>query len=72
MQQNSLEDFSNILKNFRKAEDLTLDTLSKYLGVSDVYVSKLENGKRFPSKNILFGMYCLWINLKCMMILKNY
>ncbi|HCZ6512879.1 TPA: XRE family transcriptional regulator, partial [Staphylococcus aureus] len=28
MQQNSLEDFSNILKNFRKAEDLTLDTLS--------------------------------------------
>lgn len=54
MQQNSLEDFSNILKNFRKAEDLTLDTLSKYLGVSDVYVSKLENGKRFPSKNILF------------------
>ncbi|HDJ6616178.1 TPA: helix-turn-helix transcriptional regulator, partial [Staphylococcus aureus] len=50
MQQNSLEDFSNILKNFRKAEDLTLDTLSKYLGVSDVYVSKLENGKRFPSK----------------------
>ncbi|HAZ5069718.1 helix-turn-helix transcriptional regulator [Staphylococcus aureus] len=54
MQQNSLEDFSNILKNFRKEEDLTLDTLSKYLGVSDVYVSKLENGKRFPSKNILF------------------
>ncbi|HDJ6490298.1 TPA: XRE family transcriptional regulator, partial [Staphylococcus aureus] len=29
MQQNSLEDFSNILKNFRKEEDLTLDTLSK-------------------------------------------
>ncbi|EYJ15915.1 hypothetical protein V322_02713, partial [Staphylococcus aureus F19466] len=28
MQQNSLEDFSNILKNFRKEEDLTLDTLS--------------------------------------------
>ena len=54
MQQNSLEDFSNILKKFRKEEDLTLDTLSKYLGVSDVYVSKLENGKRFPSKNILF------------------
>lgn len=72
MQQNSLEDFSNILKNFRKAEDLTLDTLSKYLGVSDVYVSKLENGKRFPSKIFYFGMYCLWINLKCMMILKNY
>lgn len=72
MQQNSLEDFSNILKNFRKAEDLTLDTLSKYLGVSDVYVSKLENGKRFHLKIFYFGMYCLWINLKCMMILKNY
>ena len=58
MQQNSLEDFSNILKNFRKAEDLTLDTLSKYLGVSDVYVSKLENGKRFPSKKY-FILVCI-------------
>lgn len=33
MKQNSLEDFSNILKKFRKEEDLTLVTLSKYLGV---------------------------------------
>ncbi len=39
MQQNSLEDFQTFFKNFRKEEDLTLDTLSKYLGVSDVYVS---------------------------------
>ena len=71
MQQNSLEDFQTFLK-ILETEDLTLDTLSKYLGVSDVYVSKLENGSTFHLKIFYFGMYCLWINLKCMMILKNY
>lgn len=62
MEKESLEIFANILKDFRKNENITLNDLSKYLGVSDVYVSKLENAKRFPSKKILFN-YLLFMEI---------
>lgn len=47
--------FSNLLKNIRLKENISVNNLSKLSGVSNAYISKLENNKRkFPTIRTLF------------------
>ena len=50
------ENFSAILRNFRKAQNLSLDALGKEIGISNQAVSLLEKGKRSPSFEILLAL----------------
>ncbi|MBM6084798.1 helix-turn-helix domain-containing protein [Staphylococcus epidermidis] len=47
--------FSKILKNYRLTDNISVNNLSKLSGVSNAYISKLENNKRkFPSIRTIF------------------
>ncbi|MGX0020279.1 transcriptional regulator with XRE-family HTH domain [Staphylococcus hominis] len=47
--------FSKILKNYRLTDNISVNNLSKLSGVSNAYISKLENDKRkFPSIRTIF------------------
>lgn len=48
------KEFANIIKEIRSKYEFTLQEFGKILGVSDVYVSRIEKGQRFPSKKVLF------------------
>ncbi|WP_418129166.1 helix-turn-helix transcriptional regulator [Staphylococcus sp. HKU1] len=50
------EEFAKIIKETRLSGGVTLDDLAKFVGVSDVYISRIENAKRFPSKKVLFPL----------------
>lgn len=49
--------FGEILKNYREAKNMSLSELHRKTGVSQPYLSQLENGKK-PSKKIIFKL--LW------------
>lgn len=47
--------FSKLLKDIRLQENISVNNLSKLSGVSNAYISKLENNKRkFPTTRTLF------------------
>lgn len=47
--------FSKLLKDIRLQENISVNNLSKLSGVSNAYISKLENNKRkFPTTKTLF------------------
>ncbi|MBS4201857.1 helix-turn-helix transcriptional regulator [Bacillus sp. FJAT-49732] len=49
-----VEEFGEYIKKFRKQRNLTIRQLELYSGVSNSYLSQLENGKRgIPSAEIL-------------------
>lgn len=45
--------FGQLLKKLREEKGFSITTLSKRSGVSQPYISQLENGKRNPSPEIL-------------------
>ncbi len=45
--------FGTLLKSLRKKRDLSIKNLSKHLNVNYTYISKMENGRSLPSKDIL-------------------
>lgn len=47
------EEFGKYLRKLRKDRDLTLVELSKITGVSNPYISQIENGKFTPSPEVL-------------------
>lgn len=47
--------FSEILKNYRTSNNISVNNLAKLSGVSNAYISKLENDKRkFPSIRTIY------------------
>ncbi|MDC4239864.1 helix-turn-helix domain-containing protein [Clostridium tertium] len=48
--------FANRLINFRNDLNLNKKEMSQYLDVSESYYNLIENGKREPSKNILYTL----------------
>lgn len=47
--------FSKLLKDIRLEENISVNNLSKLSGVSNAYISKLENDKRnFPTIRTLY------------------
>ena len=45
--------FSKLLKDIRLQENISVNNLSKLSGVSNAYISKLENNKRkFPTRTL--------------------
>lgn len=47
------ENLGQLIKEKRKAVDLTLNELSACSGVSPSYLGRIENGERFPSAAVL-------------------
>lgn len=50
---NEVEDFGSFIKGIRKSKGLTLAELSEESGVSQPFLSQIENNKRKPSSEIL-------------------
>ena len=61
--------FSKLLKDIRLEENISVNNLSKLSGVSNAYISKLENDKRnFPTIRTL---YLLLAGLKTQNLMIN-
>ena len=58
------KEFANIIKDIRSKYEFTLQEFGETLGVSDVYVSRIEKGQRFPSKKVLFVILFFLDNFK--------
>lgn len=54
---NQVRNFGEFMKNLRKERGLTLAELSKESGVSQPFLSQIENNKRRPSPEILKKLY---------------
>lgn len=48
---------NRVLKYLRIAHDYSMSDLSKKLGISQPYISKLENGSKYPSDEVI-EKYC--------------
>ena len=44
----------NFLKKIRKDKDIKVVTLAKQIGISQPYISNIENGKRTVTKELFF------------------
>lgn len=52
-----IDDINNVLKNLRKIKGFTLRQVEKITGISNSYLSQLENGKtQNPSVNTLYKL----------------
>lgn len=61
--------FGTYLKNIRKNEGLTLKDVSDLIGMSQSFVSMVENGKTIPPLNILLDL-CQILDIKKSTLLK--
>ena len=68
---NYKEEFGKIMREKRKKQDLTQETLSELIGVSTMYCRDLEHGKHNPTWNIWFKI-CIVLHIDVSQIVDTY